>query len=87
MPKYQDELTEHLNELELARLKMCLKGDKDLMLDFPDLYERLYDYYSVDMPYGTAKARTGDPDAWILEAAGAELESREDKNKMINVGR
>src|ERR1035441_8739169 len=27
----------------------------------------LYEYYSPDMPYGTAKARTGDPDQWIEE--------------------
>jgi len=32
-------------------------------------YEKLYNYFlnSGDMPYGVAKARTGDPDVWILE--------------------
>ena len=34
-------------------------------------FEKLYNYFAFDgpvrMPYGTAKARTGDPDIWILE--------------------
>jgi hypothetical protein len=32
-----------------------------------DLYEALFDYYSDrgDMPYGIAKARTGDPITWV----------------------
>lgn len=29
-------------------------------------YEKLFSYYSDEMPYGTQKARTGDPDEWIL---------------------
>ena len=34
--------------------------------DFPDnLYDVLYQYYMDEMPYGTAKARTGDPYEWI----------------------
>jgi hypothetical protein len=44
-------------------------------LDFNDgfycssSYEKLYNYFcqSGEMPYGIAKARTGDPDLWILE--------------------
>jgi hypothetical protein len=34
------------------------------------LYEKLYEYFVFEvseMPYGIAKARTGDPDTWILE--------------------
>ena len=33
-------------------------------------YEKLYKYFAFDtgeMPYGTAKARDGDPDWWIIE--------------------
>ena len=32
-------------------------------------YIKLYDYFcnNGEMPYGVAKARTGDPDAWILD--------------------
>lgn len=32
-----------------------------------DLYEALYDYYFDDMPYGTKKARTGDPYEWVSQ--------------------
>ena len=40
--------------------------------DFYDhsAYQKLYEYFafeSCEMPYGIAKARTGDPDSWILE--------------------
>jgi len=33
-------------------------------------YEKLFDYFAFEtseMPYGVAKARTGDPDIWIIE--------------------
>jgi len=33
-------------------------------------YEKLYSYFVFDtgeMPYGTAKARDGDPDYWIVD--------------------
>lgn len=33
-------------------------------------YEKLYEYFvfeAAEMPYGIAKARTGEPDMWILE--------------------
>lgn len=45
----------------------------DDSLDFYDssAYNKLYEYFAFDgpirMPYGTAKARDGDPDIWILE--------------------
>ncbi len=34
-----------------------------------DLYHALYDYYNLhgEMPYGTAKARTGDPYEWVTQ--------------------
>jgi hypothetical protein len=32
-----------------------------------DLYDALYDYYFDDMPYGTKKARTGDPHEWVAD--------------------
>jgi hypothetical protein len=34
-----------------------------------DVYEKLFEYYlnSGEMPYGIAKARTGEPDYWILD--------------------
>jgi hypothetical protein len=45
--------------------------DVDLFINGADLteelYDDLYDYYCTNnlMPYGTAKARTGDPFEWI----------------------
>lgn len=38
-----------------------------------DNYQELYEYYlnSGQMPYGVAKARTGDPDQWILDQLDA----------------
>lgn len=38
-----------------------------------DLYSALYDYYFDDMPYGTKKARTGDPYEWISERLDSDL--------------
>ena len=32
-----------------------------------EMFNDLYEYYVEDMPYGTAKARTGDPYQWIEE--------------------
>jgi predicted N-acyltransferase len=35
-----------------------------------ELYDDLYEYYAftkAEMPYGTAKARTGDPFEWVTE--------------------
>ena len=43
-----------------------LKQGADLM-DFEKLYSELFDYFSAtgEMPYGTQKARDGDPYVWI----------------------
>ena len=40
-----------------------------------DLYEALYDYYSDhgEIPYGVAKARTGDPYEWVSDKLHQEL--------------
>ena len=38
-----------------------------------DLYDALYDYYQEDMPYGTKKARDGDPYEWIADRLADEL--------------
>jgi hypothetical protein len=37
------------------------------------LYDALYDYYQDDMPYGTKKARDGDPYEWITDRLDSEL--------------
>jgi hypothetical protein len=38
-----------------------------------ELYNALYDYYFDDMPYGTKKARTGDPHEWVADRFAADL--------------
>jgi hypothetical protein len=42
-----------------------------------ELYDKLFEYYvnSGDMPYGTAKARDGDPYQWICDTVDYELTS------------
>ena len=52
--------------------KILIKHDvlhKDIdQLDDEKLMQDLYDHFVVDMPYGTQKARTGDPDEFIYDA-------------------
>jgi hypothetical protein len=36
-------------------------------------YDKLFAYYAPDMPYGVAKARSGDPDEWILNRLEEDL--------------
>lgn len=46
-------------------------GDTDIFRS--GYYDNLFDFYMPDMPYGVAKARTGDPDQWILDRLEEEL--------------
>lgn len=57
-----------INTEELERLKGYVAGNGELY-DDEVLFDKLYSYYvnSGEMPYGVAKARTGDPDQWILD--------------------
>ena len=45
----------------------CLHKDID-QLDDEKLMQDLYEHFQEDMPYGTQKARTGDPDEFIYDA-------------------
>ena len=45
----------------------CLHKDID-QLDDEVLMLDLYTHFQEDMPYGTQKARTGDPDEFIYDA-------------------
>jgi len=47
-----------------------LDGDVDIS---EHLYKELYEYYVDEMPYGTAKARDGDPYQWIAHALYEDL--------------
>ena len=47
--------------------------------DKQDFFDALFDYYcdNGEMPYGTAKARTGDPYDWITDRLARELRTNE----------
>jgi len=55
----------------LASIIRANQRDVDAFMRSGDLsdslYEVLFDYYMDEMPYGTAKARTGDPYEWISD--------------------
>jgi len=58
----------NLNPGEIRKMKVYIDGDEDFY--GTPAYEKLYEYFvfeTGEMPYGTAKARDGDPDLWILE--------------------
>ena len=54
------ELNEILESDELNRLV------KNKYFFQTTTYDKLFDYYSEEMPYGVAKYRTGEADMWIL---------------------
>jgi len=62
-----DDIKEIVAKHPEAWKKVLDDGD---IYDDTDLYSDLYEYYSTDpdyMPYGTQKARDGDPVQWITE--------------------
>ena len=57
----------NLTDLEIAKMPAYFDGT----IDFygTTAYEKLFEYFAFticEMPYGTAKARDGDPVDWIL---------------------
>ena len=72
-------MTKIYNEYEEVK-KILIKHDAlhlDIdQLDDSDLMFDLYGHFQEEMPYGTQKARTGDPDEYIydkLESLGLPL--------------
>ncbi|KKN60219.1 hypothetical protein LCGC14_0534180 [marine sediment metagenome] len=55
-----------LTDEEKEALFFVMSGKADIM-DNKGLWEKLYGFYWTGMPYGTAKARTGDPAEWIYD--------------------
>lgn len=49
------------------------KNNYEKMLDNQDFFEYCYEYWMDEMPYGTAKARTGDPGQWLFDKLEEEL--------------
>jgi len=82
-----------MNESKNGELEALIKivgGEDNLknILDDPEeiekYYDDLYDYYSDEMPYGTAKARTGDPYEWMWNKIFMLLQNK-NKNEAWNV--
>ena len=64
----------------------AFKTDPDFdILDHEEFYEALFNMYwdSGEMPYGTAKARTGDPAQWITDKLHMELTRPERQRKVV----
>jgi hypothetical protein len=57
--------------LVLEREAQDISSVVDGRLDFdeldPSLRQKLYEHFLPEMPYGVAKARSGDPSVWIAE--------------------
>ena len=61
------QLSEYDTVKEILIKHDCLHKDID-QLDDTILMEDLYKHFQEEMPYGTQKARTGDPDEFIYDA-------------------
>jgi len=59
-----DYVREILEKYPEAYAKILDDGEVN---DNEELYFELMDYFAEDMPYGTQKARDGDPVEWITE--------------------
>ena len=74
--KNKDSFMGSENRIQLSEYdevkKILIKHDvlhKDIdQLDGEELMQDLYTHFQEDMPYGTQKARTGDPDEFIYDA-------------------
>jgi hypothetical protein len=90
------DLTTEAIDPEFKKLFAGLESDLKKFLSTDDLSDRLYDrafgYYlsKGKMPYGTAKARTGDPYLWVANALRNDMKGiKEDKylnkNRMLEL--
>ena len=64
-------ILKHMSEEYEVVKKILIKHDvlhKDIdQLDDPILMQDLFTHFQEEMPYGTQKARTGDPDEYIYD--------------------
>lgn len=65
LSRVPSDLLASLTDEEQVALRRALDGHQNLS-SHEGLMSKLYDYYRAEMPYGTAKARTGDPEEWLL---------------------
>ena len=59
-----------LDSTEIRKMPSYIDGGLEDDFFYSTAYNKLYEYFAFEtgeMPYGTAKARDGDPDLWILE--------------------
>ena len=68
-----NELLGKLDRDEVQQLMRVLT-DRDDIMHHHNLYKKLYDHFVSDMPYGTAKGRSGDPADWILQRLQSGIE-------------
>jgi hypothetical protein len=58
-----------LSEVDIGIMQLVL-ADEDVEFYNTSAFEKLFEYFAFEtgqMPYGIAKARTGEPDIWIIE--------------------
>jgi hypothetical protein len=62
-----DKMDQFIPGVTNAQVDKILSGEIDLWQD-NTLFNRLYEHFAAsgEMPYGTMKARDGDPAEWIL---------------------
>jgi len=63
----QDQLRQAIGDEAFAQAQEFVNAGADPMALPDELYDVLYDHYQEEMPYGTQKARDGDPYEWISE--------------------
>jgi hypothetical protein len=53
--------------LDVSKNGLCSFDTDYIFFCETQAYDKLLEYYAEEIPYGIAKYRTGEPDAWILE--------------------
>jgi hypothetical protein len=71
-----NKLKQFLTSKEFNLVKDIVAGKKEID-DYDDLYQKLYGYWQDEMPYGTQKARSGDPYEWIFQKLDSILEAQQ----------
>ena len=64
--------TAGLNIHEMSIVLNAIDGD-DMEFYGSSAFEKLFIFFTDEMPYGTQKARTGDPVVWILDRLESEV--------------
>jgi len=77
----QEQLRQSIGDDMFDAVKLAVEQSAEIP---EDIYDALYDYYteSGEMPYGTAKARDGDPVEWIQERLGQLFDKMTEEHNM-----